>query len=99
MRFVIRQVAERGSEHGNLTRRAKLYRFRCTCPMKPIAWLGSSRSDLRDFPEDARTDAGYQLERVQRGEEADDWKPMKTAGPGVREVRGREASGACRVIY
>lgn len=67
--------------------------------MKPIEWLGTSKDDLRRFPEDARTDAGYQLERVQRGQEPDDWKPMKTVAPGVREIRIREASGAFRVIY
>jgi phage-related protein len=30
---------------------------------------------------------------------ADDWKPMPTIGPGVREIRIREAAGAFRVIY
>mgnify|MGYP000256413172 FL=1 len=67
--------------------------------MKLIEWLGSSRADLRAFPEDARLDAGWQLELVQRGEDPDDWKPMKTVGKGVREIRIREASGAFRVIY
>lgn len=67
--------------------------------MKKIEWLGSSRSDLRNFPEEARTDAGYQLERVQRGDDPDDWKPLKTVGPGVREIRVRDASGAFRVVY
>jgi phage-related protein len=28
-----------------------------------------------------------------------DWKPMKEVGPGVREIRVRERSGAYRVIY
>ena len=28
-----------------------------------------------------------------------DWKPIKTVGPGVREIRIREAAGAFRVIY
>src|SRR3546814_4782004 len=67
--------------------------------MKPVEWLGSSKSDFRAFPEDARTDAGWQLELVQRGDDPDDWKPMKTVGQGVREIRIREAWGACRVIY
>jgi phage-related protein len=31
--------------------------------------------------------------------EPDDWKPMKTVGPGVREIRIRDRSGAFRVIY
>jgi len=31
--------------------------------------------------------------------EPDDWKPMKTIGAGVRELRIRDRSGAFRVIY
>lgn len=67
--------------------------------MKVIEWLGSSRSDVRAFPDDVRIEAGWQLELVQRGDDPDDWKPMQTVGPGVREIRIREASGAFRVIY
>ena len=67
--------------------------------MKLIVFLGDSRSDLRAFPADARNEAGYQLERVQQGENPADWKPMKAIGPGVREIRIRQASGAFRVIY
>lgn len=67
--------------------------------MKPIEWLGNSRDVLKSFPDDARLSAGYQLERVQHGDEPHDWKPMVTIGAGVREIRVREASGAFRVIY
>jgi phage-related protein len=28
-----------------------------------------------------------------------DWKPMSSVGPGVREIRIREPSGAFRVMY
>ncbi|MDP1955905.1 MAG: type II toxin-antitoxin system RelE/ParE family toxin [Polaromonas sp.] len=67
--------------------------------MKVINWVGSSKQDLLDFPADARREAGYQLGKTQAGLEPDDWKPMKTVGSGVREIRIREASGAFRVIY
>lgn len=67
--------------------------------MKVIEWLGSSRADVRAFPDDARIEAGWQLELVQRGDDPEDWKPMTTVGPGVREIRIREASGAFRIIY
>ena len=67
--------------------------------MKPVVFLGDSLNRLREFPERARRDTGYQLERVQRGLDPDDWKPMTTVGRGVREIRVREASGAYRVIY
>jgi phage-related protein len=67
--------------------------------VKPIAFLGGSLDDLRGFPADARRDAGYQLDRVQRGLDPDDWRPMPSIGAGVREVRVRERAGAFRVIY
>ena len=67
--------------------------------MKPISFLGDSLARLRDFPDDARSEAGYQLSRVQLGTDPVDWKPMKTVGAGVREVRVRDAAGAFRVLY
>jgi len=54
---------------------------------------------LREFPKDARQDIGRQLERVQMGLPATDFKPMPSVGKGVEEIRIREASGAYRVIY
>ena len=67
--------------------------------MKPLSFLGSSLDDLRAFPESARREAGHQLDRVQRGLEPDDWKPMPSVGTGVREVRIRDQAGAFRVVY
>jgi phage-related protein len=54
---------------------------------KPVAWLGSSLEDIRDFPAEARRAVGYQLGRVQQGLMPDDWKPMTTVGAGVYEIR------------
>lgn len=67
--------------------------------MKPLSFLGSSLDDLRAFPETARREVGHQLDRVQRGLDPDDWKPMASVGSGVREVRVRDQSGAFRAIY
>ncbi len=67
--------------------------------MKPIVFLGDSLDCVRAFPERARRDAGFQLERVQRGLDPDDWKPMTSIGPGVREIRVRDATGAYRVVF
>lgn len=66
---------------------------------KPVAFRGSALSDLRDFPDMARRDAGHQLDLVQHGHEPDDWKPMNTVGQGVREIRIRDEAGAFRVVY
>jgi phage-related protein len=67
--------------------------------VKPIEFAGDSLARLRDFPPTARRAAGYQLDRVQRGLEPDDWKPMRAVGRGVRELRIRDRAGAFRVIY
>jgi len=67
--------------------------------MKSVVWVGSSKSDLKALPAAAIDDLGHQLFRVQCGLEPDDWKPMPSVGPGVREIRVRDASGAFRTIY
>jgi phage-related protein len=67
--------------------------------MKPIRFLGDSLRQLREFPDDARQDAGYQLDKVQRGEQPDDFKPMPSIGKGVEELRVWDDSGTYRVIY
>jgi len=61
--------------------------------MKKISFLGDSLTRLRDFPDDARSESGHQLSEIQNGLDPDDWKPMKTIGPGGREIRIREKSG------
>ena len=67
--------------------------------MKPVAFCGDSLDALRAFPEGAKHEAGYQIDKVQHGEEPDDWKPMSSIGGGVREIRIRDEAGAFRVIY
>ncbi|MEI6986966.1 MAG: type II toxin-antitoxin system RelE/ParE family toxin [Rhodospirillaceae bacterium] len=66
---------------------------------KPLLFLASVLDDLRAFPMTARREAGYQLDRVQNGLDPSDWKPMAMVGPGVREIRVRDESGAYRVLY
>jgi len=47
----------------------------------------------------ARRETGFQLDKVQNGEDADDWKPMPTIGNGVHEIRVRDEAGAFRLMY
>lgn len=61
--------------------------------------MGTALEDLRDFPQNARQDAGYQLEQVQFGLDPDDWKPMPDVGAGTREIRVKADDGAFRVFY
>jgi phage-related protein/predicted XRE-type DNA-binding protein len=55
--------------------------------MKRLEWAGSALDDLREFPQEARNEAGHQLHRVQCAKEPSDWKPMNAIGSGVRELR------------
>ena len=66
--------------------------------MKSVVWLGDCLARLRGFAVDAMHDLGYQLERVQDGDEPKDWKPMPSIGVGVSELRV-QAGGAFRLIY
>lgn len=67
--------------------------------MKPVSFQGNSLTALRAFPQSARRMAGLQLDRMQRGLDPGNWKPMPTVGAGVREIRVRDAAGAFRVLY
>jgi phage-related protein len=66
---------------------------------KPIDWRGSSLDDLREFPEAARKQAGFDLRKLQRGETPDDWRPFPEVGPSVNEIRIDCADGWFRVMY
>jgi len=67
--------------------------------MKPVLFRGSALDDLRQFPTDARREAGYQLDKVQNGQEPSDWKPIPSVGEGVKEIRVRDKVGIFRVVY
>ena len=69
--------------------------------VKPVFWVGSSRSDLRAFPEEVRTDVGFALWAVQRGLPPPRAKPLKgiVSGAGVLELVERHDGDAYRVVY
>ncbi len=55
--------------------------------MKHIEFHGTSRKEIKKFPEQAKKEAGHQLMRVQHGLDPSDWKAMRNIGQGVREIR------------
>lgn len=66
--------------------------------MKPLKFVGSSLDDLRNFPDEARRAAGFELRAVQGGVDPSDWKAMPSVGRGVREIR-IHVLGEWRVLY
>ena len=66
--------------------------------IKPLKFVASSLDDLRNFPDEARRAAGFELHAIQSGLEPSDWKPMQVVGSGVMEIR-IHILGEWRIIY
>ena len=81
-------------------RLARNWRDTRRCAVNGMSTRGGERHqtppELATCPRDF---FGYQLDKVQHGEEPDDWKPMSDVGPGVRDIRVRDEDGAFRVLY
>lgn len=66
--------------------------------MKHIIWLGNTHNIIKGYPDNAKQEIGYILDKVQRGLEPNDWKPMTTVGQGVKEIR-IHLENEYRVLY
>lgn len=66
--------------------------------MRKVVFEADTLDRIRELPEAARQRAGYEIDRVQRDREPENWKPFPSIGQGVREIRlqmGRQF----RIIY
>jgi phage-related protein len=61
--------------------------------------MGDLLDVLQASPKAVRADLGSDLRRLQIGEMPLDSKPMKTVGPGVRELRARDRNNQFRTMY
>lgn len=66
--------------------------------LRKIVWIGSSHKDLCNFPEPARREAGYILDRVQRGLPDKNIKTLKGFS-GVQEIRIDFDKDTYRTVY
>lgn len=66
--------------------------------MKEVVWIGSSRRDLNDLPEEVQDEAGFVLDRVQRGRYHPSIRPLKGL-PGVQEIRVNFDTDTYRLVY
>ena len=67
---------------------------------KPLVWIGSSRKDLKSFPEDVQDLFGYALYVAQTGGRHPDAKPLKGfGGAGVLEVVEDHQGDTYRAVY
>ena len=68
-------------------------------PLLPLIWMGNSRKNIREFPEQVRASVGYALQLVQAGETPVDAKIFKGVGSGVYEIVKRYDTDTYRVVY
>lgn len=66
---------------------------------RPLEWVGSSRDDLRAFPDDVRDRIGFALYQAQIGLKHRDAKPLAGLGSGVFEVASDFDTNAYRAVY
>lgn len=69
---------------------------------KPVRWAGSSREDLREFPEEVRRAMGIALRLAQNGRTAPYAKPFKVgkgSGAGVMEIVEDFDTDTYRAVY
>jgi len=66
--------------------------------MRKIVFEGDTLQRIRSFPEAAKQRAAYEIERIQRDKEPENWESFATVGQGVREIR-IQVNGHFRVMY
>jgi phage-related protein len=67
---------------------------------KPVRWVGSSKEDLREFPEDVRRRVGGALWDAQLGRKAPYAKPLSGfGGAGVLEIVDDFDGDTFRAVY
>jgi phage-related protein len=68
--------------------------------LKPVIWVGSSRKDLREFPDPVQDHMGYALYVAQRGGKHRDAKALSGfGGAGVVEVVKDYRGETFRAVY
>ena len=68
--------------------------------LKPVIWVGSSRKDLREFPEPIQDHMGYTLYVAQRGGKHRDAKAVRGfGGAGVVEIIEDYRGDTFRAVY
>ena len=67
--------------------------------MRSAIFVGSSREDLRTFPEDVQDVLGFALSEAQGGRTPKEAKPMHGFRVSVQELVDRDGTGTYRLMY
>ena len=69
-------------------------------PDKPLFWIGSSWSDLKDCPDEVQDFVGYALHWAQRGGKSPAAKPLQGfGGAGILEIVDDFDGNTYRAVY
>ena len=69
-------------------------------PLKPLFWIGNSRRDIREFPEEVKDVMGFALYQAQKGVKHVAAKPLRGfGGAGVLEIVEDYRGNTFRVVY
>jgi len=64
-----------------------------------IEWIGDSKDVLSAWPYEVKVALGFELRKVQRGENPTNARPLTDVGKGVWELREQDARIWYRVAY
>ena len=67
--------------------------------LKSVEWVGSSKADLKRFPDPVQNRMGFAIYRAQLGRQHRDTKPLKGFGSGVVEVVACHDGDTFRAVY
>lgn len=69
-----------------------------TPKLRPVVWLGNTKKNILEFPEDVRKLIGDELQLIQFGGMPKDAKPFKGVGSGVIEIALKYDKEAYRCV-
>ena len=67
--------------------------------VRPLQWVGSSKDDLKEFPDEVQDHIGFALYQAQIGLKHRDVKPLTGLGSGVLEVVSDFDTNTFRAVY
>jgi phage-related protein len=67
---------------------------------KPLFWIGSSKADLKEFPDEVQDVMGHALDIAQQGKKHPEAKPLSGfGGAGVLEIVDDYDGDTYRTVY
>jgi phage-related protein len=67
--------------------------------MKDVVWMGNSKDDISEFPEEVRDEMGFALYQAQKGLKPHNAKPLTGISGGIMEVVSDFDKNTYRAVY